>query len=451
MFLEKYVGGDNVAVASSNTPGLVKPDGDTISLDNDGTIHAAINSVNGKTGTVVLNATDVGALSNNIAVPSKTSDLTNDSHFVVDASYVHTDNNYDNTAKGIVNGVTSALSSKQDVIQVLTMPTASSNNLGKIVQYIGADISDSYQHGYYYECILDNSIYSWDSINVQPGDNNLNTKADKVTNAVAGDFAGLDSNGNLIDSGYKSADYFTRNEVAQLFVKANDLTAYYLTFIGNADAKITLTETNQQNPISISFNMLSTGRYVDLFFFHKDASLGMYINDVYETTITLNAYINTFAFSAAIELVPKLTSDDGHVISSPNHYGYYDDFWVFNRDNNGSNQSWAVSGNYNVNPAYIGYHFDNPVTVTKIYVMNRTDSAPRTPKTFKLQYSDDGSTWVDNSSEEYTIPNNNAGTETNFTLETSSGYHQYWRIYILSVYDTSFMGIGRLQFYGFSE
>lgn len=42
----------------------------------------AVNSVNGKTGDVNLNAEDVGALPNTTKIPTKTSDLTNDSNFI---------------------------------------------------------------------------------------------------------------------------------------------------------------------------------------------------------------------------------------------------------------------------------------------------------------------------------------------------------------------------------
>ena len=53
---------------------------------------------NGTTaGTFKANATVDKSI--NITVPTKTSDLSNDSNFVVDANYVHTDNNFDNTAK----------------------------------------------------------------------------------------------------------------------------------------------------------------------------------------------------------------------------------------------------------------------------------------------------------------------------------------------------------------
>ena len=42
----------------------------------------AVDSVNGQTGTVVLDATDVGALPDTTVIPTKTSDLTNDSGFI---------------------------------------------------------------------------------------------------------------------------------------------------------------------------------------------------------------------------------------------------------------------------------------------------------------------------------------------------------------------------------
>ena len=65
----------------------------------------AVDSVNGKIGVVVLNAEDVGALSNDISIPTKTSDLIDDSNFISDANYVHTDNNYTNADKTKLAGI----------------------------------------------------------------------------------------------------------------------------------------------------------------------------------------------------------------------------------------------------------------------------------------------------------------------------------------------------------
>lgn len=64
-----------------------------------GTGSGAVNSVNGKTGDVELNAEDVGALPNTTKIPTKTSDLKNDSNFVSDENYTHTDNNFSNEEK----------------------------------------------------------------------------------------------------------------------------------------------------------------------------------------------------------------------------------------------------------------------------------------------------------------------------------------------------------------
>ena len=44
-------------------------------------------------------AAEVGALPDTTVIPTKTSDLQNDSHFVSDSNYVHTDNNFTSTAK----------------------------------------------------------------------------------------------------------------------------------------------------------------------------------------------------------------------------------------------------------------------------------------------------------------------------------------------------------------
>lgn len=84
-------------------------------LTYDGNPVGAVTSVNGQTGAVSLTASDVGALPSTTSIPTKTSDLTNDSNFVADASYVHTDNNYDATAKAIVDGATAAINAKSTV------------------------------------------------------------------------------------------------------------------------------------------------------------------------------------------------------------------------------------------------------------------------------------------------------------------------------------------------
>lgn len=71
----------------------------------DGGSTSGVTSVNGKAGNVVLTASDVGALPNTTVIPTKTSELQNDSNYVVDKDYIHTDNNYTNEDKASVGTI----------------------------------------------------------------------------------------------------------------------------------------------------------------------------------------------------------------------------------------------------------------------------------------------------------------------------------------------------------
>ena len=55
--------------------------------------------------------------------------------------------------------------------------------------------------------------------------NTIDGKADKVANAVAGNFAGLDANGNLVDSGSKASDFATPEDVEAVDNKFADYTS----------------------------------------------------------------------------------------------------------------------------------------------------------------------------------------------------------------------------------
>lgn len=179
-------GGSTVEVTQIKTSGEKIA---TITVDNvptdlyasaGGSGGGAVDSVNGKTGDVVLTASDVGALPDNTSIPSKTSDLTNDSNFVADASYVHTDSNYTATEKTKLSGIAS-----------------------------GAEVnvqSDWSQT----DTEADDYIKNKPSIPVISG------KADKVSNATSGNFAGLDSNGNLTDSNKSAADFATASDMTDV-------------------------------------------------------------------------------------------------------------------------------------------------------------------------------------------------------------------------------------------
>lgn len=57
------------------------------------------------------------------AIPSKTSDLTNDSNFVSDSSYVHTDNNYTTTEKNKLSGIATGAEVNQNAFSNIKVGT----------------------------------------------------------------------------------------------------------------------------------------------------------------------------------------------------------------------------------------------------------------------------------------------------------------------------------------
>lgn len=140
-------------VASTTTLGGVKPIEktsemtQTVGIDADGRLYTTpgdsgtgvVSSVNGQTGVVVLNASDVGALPDSTTIPSKTSQLTNDSGFLTSAPvtsvngktgtvtltqddvgngsiYVRTHNDFTNALKTQIGTNSTAIAGKQPKI-----------------------------------------------------------------------------------------------------------------------------------------------------------------------------------------------------------------------------------------------------------------------------------------------------------------------------------------------
>ena len=64
--------------------------------------------------------------------------------------------------------------------------------------------------------------YFWNKIrNTFSTKTELASKADKVTNATSGNFAALDSSGNLVDSGHSHSDYITQHQSLADYVTTN--------------------------------------------------------------------------------------------------------------------------------------------------------------------------------------------------------------------------------------
>ena len=80
------------------------------------------------------------------------------------------DNTLSNSSENPVQNkiITGALNDKEDKFRVSIMPTATVDNLGKIVQYVGATDSN-YTNGYFYQCVeISADVYGWNLKYVQP-------------------------------------------------------------------------------------------------------------------------------------------------------------------------------------------------------------------------------------------------------------------------------------------
>lgn len=123
-----------------------------------------------------------------------------------------------------------------ELVPVVVLPTASEDTIGKIYLVPSSNpktenVKDEYvtirsgSEGSY--------TYTWEQIGTTAVD--LTPYATKVTGATNGDFAGLDANGNLVDSGHKHGDYVTALGTNGNYITwtkngvANDLTVPFAT------------------------------------------------------------------------------------------------------------------------------------------------------------------------------------------------------------------------------
>lgn len=73
---------------------------------------------------------------------------------------------FENDILSLLNNRGDILSSVNiDLIKKEELPTANEDNLGVIYLYTGPD--DEYKHGYFYECVENSGVYSWENIVVQ--------------------------------------------------------------------------------------------------------------------------------------------------------------------------------------------------------------------------------------------------------------------------------------------
>lgn len=169
-----YAGG--LPVATSNAIGGVKAapaessDVQVVRIGEDGMLYTggAVQSVNGQTGAVVLNAEDVGALPDNTDIPTALADLAEDAEHrtVTDTQTSQWDGKYDKPTDGIpktdlASGVQSALDAGVDATARLTgtgAPTTAT--VGRV-----GDLYTATATGKGYRCTaVSGSTYTWEEL-----------------------------------------------------------------------------------------------------------------------------------------------------------------------------------------------------------------------------------------------------------------------------------------------
>ena len=98
----------------------------------------------------------------------------------------------------------------------------------------------------------------------------ISGKADKVASATNGNFAGLDSNGNLTDSGYKASDFQTAGDYKTTQSAVSDPTAdgngvtFIATISQNTNGVITATKKTVQSASASQAGLMSAADYSKL-------------------------------------------------------------------------------------------------------------------------------------------------------------------------------------------
>lgn len=146
-----------------------------------------------------------------------------------------------------------------------------------------------------------------------------------------------------------------------------------------------------------------------------------------------------------IALIPEMTSNttpsgvasasDEPTYNTTTYYAYH----AFSDDS-----LWWHSGT-SVTTRWISYKFNSAKNVKKFTIKNVNTSGSGNINSFKLQASNDGSSWIDLGT--YTNSNVN-GAESTFNVNNESAY-LYYRIYIESIHDAiNYARIKRIQMYG---
>ena len=237
---------------------------------------------------------DLSGYAKKTDIPTKTSQLTNDSNLVVDSKYVHTDNNYTTTEKnklaGLVNYDDTALANR-----VTTAETTITNNTTKINTNTQNITNNTASIGANAEAIEANAA------NIVTINNTLKNKAD--TSAIPTKLSQLSNDKGFITNAVNNlTNYYKKSEV------------YTQTEVNNLIANISTLD------IEVVTELPATGKTSTIYLVAKDPET----NDIYDEYLYVNAKWERIG-TTAIDLSPyalkteiptavsQLTNDKGYL------------------------------------------------------------------------------------------------------------------------------------------
>lgn len=173
---------------------------------------------------------------------------------------------------------------------------------------------------------------------------------------------------------------------------------------------------------------------------------GVEILDYYGTLEILGLPANPrYDYRIATPIMTSDTTPSGECICS----SYYPSSGPFNpyqafQQLSDNNVGW-VSNTDDVVGAWIGYIFDSATIIRRLEVISRSQSSlSRIVKSFKVQGSNDGTTWTDLKT--CSGIENIAGKSYQFDIDNSTPYTRY-RLYVLESWDGRYVGFGTINMY----
>lgn len=145
-------------------------------------------------------------------------------------------------------------------------------------------------------------------------DNLLSGKTDKVNHATSGNFAGLDSNGNLTDSGHKHSDYKTKQSIVNTPAANGNTNEFIDTITQNENGDITITKKEVRNASSSQSGLMSSSHYDKL----EGIEAGSQVN-IIETVKVDNVPLQVSDKTVNVDLSGKVDKVTGKQLSTEDY------------------------------------------------------------------------------------------------------------------------------------